>query len=210
MLVAAGWMAFAVVLDAVHEQDDLTLLDHPVLDWLVGQRGPTTTTVLVAITLVAGPTVLPVLTGLVALVWGIVRHEWWRPVLLVGAMITSTALSVVIKGAVARPRPPLATMDVPGLQTTASFPSGHTIGAATLLLVAGYLACRRHRDRRRVVGWAIAALVGTLAVGLSRLYLGYHFLTDVLAAVALAVAVLGAVTILDRLCAEKVSAPRRP
>ena len=82
-------------------------------------------------------------------------------------------------------------MFVPGAETTASFPSGHTIGTATFLLVAGYLVCSRNPSVARIVAWGVATVVGTALVALSRLYLGYHFLTDVVAAVALAVVVLG-------------------
>ena len=73
------------------------------------------------------------------------------------------------------------------------------MGTATLLLVVGYLAWSRDADRRKLLVGGGVAIIGTLAVGLSRLYLGYHFLTDVLAAVALAVAVLGFVVVADRL-----------
>ena len=114
-------------------------------------------------------------------------------------MIGSTLLSLAVKGRGGRPRPPEATMLIPGAETTASFPSGHTIGTATFLLVTGYLVASRHRTRAFVVGWGLGALVGIVAVALSRLYLGYHFLTDVLAAAGLAVAVVGIVTAIDRL-----------
>jgi membrane-associated phospholipid phosphatase len=198
LLVALGLAVFAGLLDGVQERDDLTALDRPVLSWLVDQRGETATTVLSAITFVTGPTVLPIIFVVACGLWALVRREWWRPLLLAGAMAGSTLLSLAIKGLVARPRPPIETMQVPGAETTASFPSGHTIGTATFLLVAGYLACRRRPTAGRIVTWAVAGAVGIAVVGLSRLYLGYHFLTDVLAAIALAVAITGVVTILDR------------
>ena len=199
VLVALGFAVFVVLLDGVRERDDLSVLDQPVLDWLVGHRGSTMRAVFAAITLVSGPSILPVLVVVGCAVWVAVRREWWRPSLLVASMIASTLLSLAIKDLVGRPRPPLATMDIPGAETTASFPSGHTIGTATLLLVVGYLAWSRHADRRNLLVGGGVAVIGTLAVGLSRLYLGYHFLTDVLAAVALAVAVLGFVVVADRL-----------
>lgn len=198
LLVGLGLAVFAGLLDGVQERDDLTVLDRPVLSWLVDRRGDTATAVLAAVTFVSGPTVLPGIVLVACVAWALVRRERWRPLLLAIAMIGSTLVSVAIKGLVGRPRPPLDTMDVPGAESSASFPSGHTIGTATLLLVAGYLACRRRPTTGRVVGWTLGAAVGIGAVGLSRLYLGYHFLTDVLAAIALAVAITGVVTIVDR------------
>ena len=198
VLVVVGLAAFSGLLDAVQEQDDVSLADRPVLAWLVSNRGPVATTVLSAITFISGPFVLPLVVAVACLGWGLARRQWWRPLLLLGALGGSTALSFAIKGLVARPRPPLDTMLVPGAETTASFPSGHTIGAATLLLVAGYLAISHRPTAARLLAWAFATVLGILAVGLSRLYLGYHFLTDVLAAVALAVAILGIVVTVDR------------
>ena len=107
-------------------------------------------------------------------------------------------------------------MHVPGAEHSASFPSGHTLGTATLLLVAGYLVCSRRRSVARLVGWGVATVVGTVLVAVSRLYLGYHFLTDVIAAIGLAVAVLGVVSIVDRIhtgppgaSADRQRTPRR-
>jgi membrane-associated phospholipid phosphatase len=199
LLVVAGLAVFFGVLDGVREKDDLWDLDQPVLDWLFAHRTAGFTAVLAAITFVSGPTVLPIIVGVGCLVWGLVRKEWWRPVLLAGAMIGSTLLGLAVKGAVGRARPPADTMYVPGAETTASFPSGHTLGTATLLLVAGYLVCSRHPSVGRIVAWGVATVVSTALVALSRLYLGYHFLTDVVAAVGLAVAVLGVVSVVDRL-----------
>jgi len=198
VLIVLGLAAFFVLLDAVRERDDVSAADRPVLEWLVERRGPTATAVLEAITFVSGPSVLPLLVLVACVAWVLARHEWWRPLLLVGAMVGSTLISLAVKGVVARPRPPEDTMHVPGSEATASFPSGHTIGAATLLLVAAYLTTSRRHSHARVVAWTVATLVGVVLVALSRLYLGYHFLTDVLAAVALAVAILGGVTIVDR------------
>jgi membrane-associated phospholipid phosphatase len=199
LLVAVGLIGFAVMLDSVRDADDFTVLDEPVLAWLVAHRTPLRTAGLLAVTFVSGPVVLPVLVGIGALTWGLVAREWWRPVLLVGAMAASGALGLVAKSGVGRTRPPMETQVVPGAETTFSFPSGHTIGTATLCLVAGYLVWSRRPSTTGLVVWGVTTVVLTGVVGLSRLYLGYHFLTDVLAAASLAVAVLGAVVVIDRL-----------
>jgi len=199
VLVVVGLAVFFGVLDAVREKDDLWNLDQPMLDWMVAHRTTGLTAALAAITFVSGPIVLPIVVGVACVVWGMVRREWWRPVLLASAMVGSTLLGLAVKGLVDRPRPPSETMVVPGAEVTASFPSGHTLGTATLLLVAGYLVCSRHPSTARIVAWGVATVVGTALVALSRLYLGYHFLTDVVAAAGLAVAVLGVVSVVDRL-----------
>jgi membrane-associated phospholipid phosphatase len=210
LLVGVGALVFGAMLDAVQEQDDFSLFDRPVLAFLVGVRSGAVTAVLAALTFVTGPTVLPVIVLAACVVWGLVRREWWRPLLLAGAMIGSTALSLAVKGLVARPRPPEETMYIPGSETTGSFPSGHTIGTATFLFVVGYLVASRHRTRRFVLGWLVGGLIGIAAVALSRLYLGYHFLTDVVAAAGLAVAVVGVITVVDRIHVARGLPPGEP
>lgn len=95
-------------------------------------------------------------------------------------------LSNAIKVAVARPRPDV----VPMLDTVsdASMPSGHTMMATVLYFtLAGLVVMRTDNVRLRRLAF-ICALVLTIAVGLSRVYLGVHWPTDVLAAVALGAA----------------------
>ena len=198
LLMVLGVGVFIGVLDAVREVNDIAALDEPVLRALASVRSPVATAVLTAITTVAGPVVLPVVVLVGALVWALVGKARWQASLLAGAMVVSTALSLTVKAVVARPRPPLGTMTVAGVQSTYSFPSGHTLGTATFLLVLGYLVWVRRPRLRSLVWWAIGIAAGTLVVALSRLYLGYHFLTDVVASIALAVAVLGGVVVVDR------------
>lgn len=210
VLVLVGSLGFVVMLDSVIEQDDFTRLDEPVLSLLVGLRGPTRTAFFTAVTVLSGPVVLPIAIAVVALVWGLRAHEVWRPALLAGAVAFASLTSLVIKAEVARPRPPLDAQHIPGAESTFSFPSGHTIGTATLCLVGGYLLWSRRRTRASLLWWAGISVAATGAVGLSRLYLGYHFVTDVLAASALAVAVLGVVVAVDRLYLLRSGSPSPP
>ncbi|ROS77032.1 phosphatase PAP2 family protein [Cellulomonas sp. PhB143] len=198
VLVLAGVLGFALLLDALRDRDDLWTADGPLLEWLVAHRSDGLTTALTAVTTVFGPVVLPVLVAAGALVWARVARDWWDPALTVGAMLLSTLLSMLLKGLVARPRPEAELMSVAGLETSFSFPSGHTIGASTLVLVTGYLVWRRTGGGRALAVWALVSVVVVVLVGGSRLYLGYHFLTDVLAGVCVGVAVLGLVVAVDR------------
>lgn len=198
-LVALGVVGFLSLLDAVLEQDDLWLVDEPLLEALVAARTPGWTTFFTVVTTLFGPVVLTVLVAVGCAVWAWRSRTWWEPVVLAGAMLTAALLSALLKLVVGRPRPPGETMVVPGLETTFSFPSGHTIGAATLVLVGGYLVHHRHRSGVVLVVWGLVSVVVVALVAVSRLYLGYHFLTDVLAGVCVAVVVLGGVVVLERL-----------
>lgn len=197
-LMLLGAIGFFGILDWVQEGEDLQRLDEPLLEWLAAHRVPWLTSVMTFVTWVFGPVILPILVAVGAFIWGRRTRQWFEAAVVVGAMAFSGLLSVILKVAVARPRPSDSFWQIPDAVSSFSFPSGHTIGAATLVMTTGYLAWRGERHKRVLVAWALATVATILIVGGSRLYLGYHFLTDVLAGVCVAVFTLGVVTVVDR------------
>lgn len=193
----AVW-GFVEILDEVLENDAFEPLDQPLLEWLAGHRSPALTTTMTVITNVFGPVLLPVLIAVGAATWGWRARQWVDPALLVGAMVLATVISMAVKVAIGRARPEEAFQLTPGLEESFSFPSGHTTGAATLVLVTGYLAWRGRRSTRALLAWAAGTIVTLVLVGGSRLYLGYHFLSDVLAGACVGLLVLGVVMGCDR------------
>jgi undecaprenyl-diphosphatase len=198
LLSAAGVFAFIAVLDQFLERDDIYLADQPVLEALVDVRTPWLTTVLTGVTNAFGPVILPLVIGVLCLVWARLTRAWRDPAMLVGAMAASTGIAVAVKLLVSRPRPEESLQVIPGLETSFSFPSGHTTGAATLVLVVAYLVWRRHKGTRQLVMWAVTSVGIVILVGGSRLYLGYHFVTDVMAGACLGVVTLGLVVATSR------------
>ncbi|MGO1318095.1 MAG: phosphatase PAP2 family protein [Cellulomonadaceae bacterium] len=197
LLVVLGAGLFALLAVAVRQGTGLARLDEPVLQWMIEHRTPVVTAVLTVVTTVFGPFALPVLVAAGCAVWGWRTGQWRRPLLLVGAMLVATMVSSLVKLLYGRPRPPPEAMTIPH-ETSFSFPSGHTIGAATLVFVLGYLLWSVGRTRRGLLVWATVSVAVVGLVAGSRLYLGYHFVTDVLAGVCLALAVLGLVVAIVR------------
>ena len=84
-----------------------------------------------------------------------------------------------------------------GIDHTFSFPSGHVLGACDFLLVGTFLIFSRRRKTRATVLGFVGAGVGIVLASVSRLYLGYHWLTDTLASFSLSLLILGGVIALD-------------
>jgi undecaprenyl-diphosphatase len=113
---------------------------------------------------------------------------WWRQVgrrpetiVLALGLAVSAALGQALKLVFARPRPHL----LPWLTVAEgwSFPSGHTLNAVTLAGLLAWLIGRRASGWRRVA-FDVAVGLWAALVGLSRVYLGVHYPSDVLASLA--------------------------
>jgi membrane protein DedA with SNARE-associated domain len=184
-LVGAGW-AFGAVLQDVLAGDEGALLDGPVQRFFLAHREPWLTPVMRGLTDLGNAAVLIALILLIGLVWWW-RRRTWRPLwLLAGAYLGAWALSETVKDLTRRARPPAA--QAIGHWTGYAFPSGHTTKATAVYgMLAALLAAATPRWDRKVALWTAAALLAGL-VGLSRLYLGAHWLTDVLGALALGAA----------------------
>jgi membrane-associated phospholipid phosphatase len=180
LLLFAGWI-FGEIAGDVIAQRDITVLDAWLAQWLHVRATPASTGALLFIT--HWHSSLGV--SLMALVLAIclARRKAWYWLLAVavtvpGGMLLNAALKLVFQ----RVRPsfdnPLLTLD------TYSFPSGHTVGATLLYgVLAAYLSCQvRHWGARAAIAGAACLMVAL--VGLSRMGLGVHYLSDVLAAVA--------------------------
>jgi undecaprenyl-diphosphatase len=98
--------------------------------------------------------------------------------LVLVSVLSGTAISTLLKLGYSRPRPEIAH----GMREfTASFPSGHAMLSAITFLTLGALLARLAPNRRRKVYAMGVAILLTLMVGVSRIYLGVHFPSDVLA-----------------------------
>lgn len=106
---------------------------------------------------------------------GRTRAAWF----VLGAIAGGIVLSMLMKMGFDRPRPELVPHE--SEVYSASFPSGHSMMAAVVYLTLGALLARIHSRRRVKIFFLALAIFVTVAVGVSRVYVGVHWPTDVLA-----------------------------
>ncbi|MFG2602305.1 phosphatase PAP2 family protein [Streptomyces sp. NPDC048514] len=184
-----AWGAFGVLAAAVATGTGGALWpDHSLLVWSVGHRPPTVVTLVRGVTATgtgAIPYALAVLAGLVA--GRSVRHRLLAAAVFAGCLAAGQTLRYGMMELVRRTRPPLT--DWAAHASGWAFPSGHTTtGALTagLLIVAVTL-----RASRGATGLRLAIGCWGALVGLSRIYLGVHWFTDVVGGWLFAVGWLG-------------------
>lgn len=197
--VGIGFLVGAIIFFAAYVGMSLKVglfnWDQPILDQMLSLRSPSLTIIMSLITALASTTAF-ILISAATVGWAFWKKEVWRPFLLLLSFGLATIISYGLKLATANPRPPESDM-VPAYQLDFSFPSGHVIITATFLLVLGYLIYSRKYNQKLLAKWLLAALIGTLVIAFSRLYLGYHWLTDVTASVGLSLIILSLVVCID-------------
>jgi len=180
-------VGFEQMLDSVLEKDGITMVDRPVLHFLATHRQPWSITTAHVITDIGSPVGVAV-TGLgVGVVLAVLRRSWLPLLVIVLGGAGIALINTAVKRLVSRTRPPQLTA-VLG-EHGFSFPSGHTTGTTVVWLLSAWMLVHWviNRPAGRVLVWT-AALLMVAAVGMTRIYLGVHFLTDVLAGWALGAA----------------------
>lgn len=124
----------------------------------------------------AMPRIVAAALTVIALVW---LRRWHDALLVAGLLLSGSVLSSAIKQWVVRPRPQLvAHLDH---VSSASFPSGHTLNSTLLYLCIALLLAQFLRGRSARLAVYGVAVALSLAVGVSRVALGVHYPSDVLA-----------------------------
>ncbi|API56587.1 acid phosphatase (plasmid) [Rhizobium leguminosarum] len=157
-----------VILLALRRADDLAVPIGP--GWL--------THAVDDITALGGITVLSLLTALIT-IYLLFDRRWPIAIFVFSSVLTGWLASATLKILVARPRPDI----VPHLVEVSdlSFPSGHAMVSAVTYLTLGALVARTQRYPSTRIFVMGAGVFLAVIVGLSRIYLGVHYPTDVLA-----------------------------
>lgn len=175
LTVAAGAWVFAEIVDNVTEREELYHVDQQARGLFEQILTPEVARYVVHLTNTGGFVGTLVLVGIVALVLGM-RRRWWAALELAVTTALGALVVLSLKAIFARARPDAGFV----AETGFSYPSGHAFMAVVFY---GYLAFLAWQTTDSWL-WRLLAVTGSLVMivlmGTSRLYLGVHWLTDVL------------------------------
>lgn len=183
LLVAGG--LFLAIAEDVASGEPLVILDARIATWLHAHASPGLTKFFLLVTYVHGLAPICAITLVLASALAWQRNWYW--LLCVGLVVPGgLVLNSLLKQVYQRARPsfddPLVTL------TTFSFPSGHTAGAVLFYGMSAAVVISRLKSRGARAACILVAVLLVALVGFSRMYLGVHYLSDVVAAVCASLA----------------------
>ncbi|MEW5423392.1 phosphatase PAP2 family protein [Amorphus sp. 3PC139-8] len=184
LVVAGGLWGFAAIVDEVlegeaHEFDEAILLSLRVPGDNADPIGPPAMEEAIRDLTALGGYAVITLIAVVAIGYLLILRRWPSVVLVFVSLAGGAALNSALKHAFGRPRPDLVAHLVE--VQTLSLPSGHAMISAVTYLTIGALVARAQPNRTLKAYTIAVAVALTLVIGLSRIYLGVHWPTDVLA-----------------------------
>ncbi|MBI5668353.1 MAG: phosphatase PAP2 family protein [Chloroflexi bacterium] len=175
LAIGAGLWAFAELAEEVGEQGTLVRFDTELANALHQGATPLTTTAFLVISWIGSPggVLLVVIVALLLLV----RRRFTQAAMLTAAYVGAEGLNWLLKTVFMRPRPvfdaPLATAGY------YSFPSGHAMVSLVVFGMLAYLLILSVPNRYTQILIVFAAVLLVVLIGISRLYLGVHYFSDV-------------------------------
>lgn len=185
--------AFIDLAELVHAKSPiLQQIDAHVHDWAVSERNPGATTFFVVMSIIGGPVSLGIITALAATAF-LVSHRYRWALYLAVTIGGGSLLLGELKLYFQRARPVLAEM----LRRAHgySFPSGHAMGSTIVMGAFAYLAVRSLKTWKQKSAAIAGAITFVVCVAISRVYLGVHWGSDIIAGVSAGLLWLATTTI---------------
>lgn len=206
VIAIVGTLGFAELGEHVRQGATQTF-DVAVLRWMEAHHSPTLTALAVELTYLGTSTVVLMIVGVAALfLWHTAHRHSAR--LLLAAVAGNIILNGVLKLYFDRPRPSVFTWQAP--VTSSSFPSGHAMSATVCYGTVAYLVARLQKHHWSRALTLTGAVILILLICATRVYLGVHYPSDVIAGmiVGLAWAAFCMATLEASLAIARRRAPR--
>ena len=179
LIFISAVLLFGIIAENVLSGHSLTLIDTQIAQWLHAHNSPTVTFCLMILTNLHDPISISVMVALIAF-YLISKKRWYAVLAVLLVVPGGMLLNLLMKQAFQRARPifeqPLVML------TTYSFPSGHVVATTVFYGVLAYLLISHSSSFRRTTCFLLIAFAMVGLVAFSRIYLGAHFLSDVIAA----------------------------
>ncbi|HEX6053693.1 MAG TPA: phosphatase PAP2 family protein [Gemmatimonadaceae bacterium] len=183
-IAVAGTYAFAKLAQLV-QGGATQRFDEAVLHWMGQNQTEWLERLMVEVTMLGTWIVVLSIVGVAGLFLWLTQHRYSALLLLV-ATAGGIGLNSILKIGFDRPRPQVFEWGTH--VSTSSFPSGHAMSAAVVFITVAYLAARLQKTHKaRIATLAVAAII-VASICFSRMYLGVHYPSDVIAGVVIGLA----------------------
>lgn len=184
VFIISSWV-FGIIAEDIVSRDPLTFVDIDINKWFFYRTSPSLTKFMLFISQLASFSTMIVLYLLLVL-FLTSKKLWYELTFLSLSIPGGMLLNHLMKVAFQRPRPSLHLFYSSALDY--SFPSGHTMNATILYGIIAIFALHIIKKWNWQVSVVLLAIFLIILVALSRVYLGYHYLSDTLAAIAIGIA----------------------
>jgi undecaprenyl-diphosphatase len=184
LIAVAGTLGFAALGEVVR-RGATQQFDTAVLQWLGAHQSPGLTAFMVEVTPLGTGAVVMMIVGVTAAFLWHTEHKYSARLLLAataGSILLNSALKLYFN----RPRPDVFVWQTHAAST--SFPSGHAMSATVVYGTVAYLLARLQKHHWARALTLIAAVIVIALVCLTRLYLGVHYPSDVIAGIVVGLA----------------------
>ena len=182
LLVAAILMMFFIIITALVVTDNIAWFDDSVYNFIIGLRSNPLDFILKTITRLGDTVVIMIIVVLTL----IILNKRERVILGSSTIITVT-LNQTIKHILQRPRPDHLRLIKQG---GFSYPSGHSMIAVCVYGIMIYLINKKVQNKKLKITLSILLTILILAIGISRIYVGVHYPSDVLGGFILSTVIL--------------------
>lgn len=169
------WL-FALIADAIGEKGILVTIDQLTTGWLQRHGTEWGEGVFYGVSLL-GSIVLTVVL-VIAIVWYLVKKDRWRAALVAVAGLGGTLLDMLLKTIFHRGRPLVASEFIH--RPSWSFPSGHAMESLVGYGILAYLLIAHVHGTAKRRAFVASTVILVALIGFSRVYLGVHYMSDVI------------------------------